>query len=194
MAVAKANWLRSSIGIANRIMTAERMKNAPDDNARRSIQEDSNKIYAAYSKSVKDVVNGDYYLNSNDNNDNKLLPDSYKKQLEKNGFGAKDINDTNAAVNELNSNLSNNFGDKVIIELDTLYTCPSDGIVIYGGYFNAFVELTVNNLNVGTVYGGNQSVRPIYNSYKVKKGDVICIKTYSDNVIYANIHSFAPYK
>ena len=94
MAVAKANWLRSSIGIANRIMTAERMKNAPDDNARRSIQEDSNKIYAAYSKSVKDVVNGDYYLNSNDKNDNKLLPDSYKKQLEKNGFGAKDINTT----------------------------------------------------------------------------------------------------
>ena len=104
---------------------------------------------------------------------------------------AKDIQDQ---VDVLNSNLNNNFDSQIVIALDTPYSCPSDGIVLYGGYFNAIVELTINNTTVGRVYGGGQSNASIFNSYKVKKGDVICIKTHSDNVIYTNIHSFAPYK
>ena len=51
----------------------------------------SNKIYAAMSKSIKDIVNGEFYLNGENDNKNKDIADSYKKQLEKDGFGAKDI-------------------------------------------------------------------------------------------------------
>lgn len=92
LAIAKADWLRSSIGLANRIITDERVSKAKNEDEKKAIEEKSNKIYAAYSQAVKDVVNGNYYLNGDNDNNNKRVPDSYKKQLEKDGFGAKDIN------------------------------------------------------------------------------------------------------
>lgn len=92
MAIAKGYWLRTSIGLANKILTEESLKNANNDAERTAIQEAANNVYSAYSKSIKDVVNGNYTLSGNNNNNNKLIPDSFKKQLEKDGFGAKDIN------------------------------------------------------------------------------------------------------
>lgn len=91
LAIAKADWLRSSIGLANQVFTAERMKTAKNDTDKANIAKDSDRIYAALSKSVKDVVRGDFYLNGENDNKNKVVPDSYKKQLEKDGFGSKDI-------------------------------------------------------------------------------------------------------
>ena len=91
MAVAKGDWLRSSIGIANNIMKEERLAKAKTNDDRKEIEEDSNRIYAALSKSIKDVVRGDFYLNGENPNKDKEVADSYKKQLEKDGFGAKDF-------------------------------------------------------------------------------------------------------
>ena len=88
-AIAKADLIRSSFGIANNIITNERLQKAHDDKAREDIRQDSNRIYAAISKSIKDVVNGDFYLNGENNNKDKSVADSYKKQLEKDGFGSK---------------------------------------------------------------------------------------------------------
>ena len=91
MAIAKGDWLRSSFGIANNIIKERRLKGVTDKNQRREIENDSNKIYSAFSQSVKDVVNGNFYLNGENTNKDKETPDSYKKQLEKDGFGSKDI-------------------------------------------------------------------------------------------------------
>ena len=91
MAVAKGDWLRSSFGIANNIIKERRLNGVTDDKQRQEIINDSNKIYSAFSRSVRDVVNGDFYLNGENTNKDKETPDSYKKQLEKDGFGSKDI-------------------------------------------------------------------------------------------------------
>ena len=91
MAIAKGDWLRSSFGIANNIIKERRLKDVTDNNQRQEIINDSNKIYAAFSQSVRDVVNGNFYLNGENTNKDKEIADSYKKQLEKDGFGSKDI-------------------------------------------------------------------------------------------------------
>ncbi len=91
MAIAKGDWLRSSFGIANNIIKERRLNGVTDNKQREEIINDSNKIYAAFSRSVRDVVNGDFYLNGENTNKDKETPDSYKKQLEKDGFGSKDI-------------------------------------------------------------------------------------------------------
>ena len=112
-------------------------------------------------------------------------------------FGAKDINDTNAAVNELNSNLSNNFGEPITIPLDTPYTCPSDGVVKIAVYFTAYLHINVNGLTVSSIYGGSQSANTVKSSWRVRKGDIVNIfstGTSESSMKYITIHDFVPYK
>lgn len=90
-AIAKADWIRSSIGVVNNIVKNERLSKAHDDNSRKEIQKDSDKIFAALSQSIRDIADGNYYLNGENTNKNKSIADSYKKQLEKDGFGAMDV-------------------------------------------------------------------------------------------------------
>ena len=125
MAVAKGNWLRSSIGLANRIITEKRLEGVTDESVRDEIKADSNKIYAGYSKAISDVVKGEYFLNDKNSNDSKLVPDSYKKQLEKDGFGSKDILTAFDIITEQakenydieNTNLTNDYANKEFSQL-----------------------------------------------------------------------------
>lgn len=106
-AVAKADWIRSSVGIANELVRQKRISEIDNDGsiqnkdeAKKQVNEKASKTYAAFSKSIKDVVNGNYYLNGEDDNFSKKAPDSLKKQTEKDGFGSKDINTAFAIVKD----------------------------------------------------------------------------------------------
>ena len=92
-AIANGELLRNSIGSVNYQLKTEELKNAKDDNERQKIEDKYNKIYAAMSKSVADVVNGKYYKNAGDVQANKSIPESFKKTGEKDGFGTKPIPD-----------------------------------------------------------------------------------------------------
>ena len=92
-AIANGELLRNSIGAVNYALKNEELKTAKNDKERQKIEEKYNKIYAAMSKSVADVVNGNYYKNSSVSQKNKALPDEFKKTGEKDGFGTKPIPD-----------------------------------------------------------------------------------------------------
>lgn len=96
------------------------------------------------------------------------------------------------AVDKLNSYLSNNFGAATVISLSTPYTCPSDGWIKFGAYGATAVILSVNEQRVGAVYGGGQTNATVFNTYKVRKGDIVTVN-YAGTASEANTHHFYPY-
>lgn len=98
------------------------------------------------------------------------------------------------AIDELNTNLSNNFGTSIDIEIDTEYTCPDDGIVLFGGYGTSVTGLNINGHIIAYVYGGDQAYVSIAQSWRVKKGDIVVIQRLVDTTgLEINIHNFVPY-
>lgn len=95
-------------------------------------------------------------------------------------------------IDNVANQLKNNFNNNINIPLNTDYTCITNGIVQFGGYGPTFVILSVNGVPVETVYCGNQAYHGIYNSYRVKKGDIIKIEYMEGLAEYANVHVFKP--
>lgn len=123
-AVANGELLRNSIGDVN-----ERMKNAEKEKISKSNMSEDEKqakyretdekytrIYGALSKSIADVVNGDYFRNESESTQ-KNIPDSYKKTLEKDGFGAKPVPD---AFDIVYDQAVNKHGIKGLLKEDEL--------------------------------------------------------------------------
>ena len=95
-------------------------------------------------------------------------------------FGAKDINDTNAAVNELNESLGGNtLGTIVSLTQNVDYTCPCTGYFqIQCGYeYGSYAKGVINNNVLMVVSSSGTSgvtlVSPPRTSVIVKKGMVI---------------------
>ena len=91
--IANGELLRNSIGSVNNTLKNQELQKAKNDGERQKIEEKYNKIYAAMSQSVADVVNGNYYKNDSAVQADKSMPDSLKKTLEKDGFGTKPVPD-----------------------------------------------------------------------------------------------------
>ena len=97
--VANGMLLRGSIGGINEKFKQEELKKVNDSSRpehekqaeRDRIIEKYNKIYAAFSGAVADVVNGKYYRTEDETDKSNLTPDSIKKINEKEGFGSKPI-------------------------------------------------------------------------------------------------------
>ena len=102
------------------------------------------------------------------------------------------INALKNSILGINHQLNNQFGSNINIALNTEYTCSTDGIVQFGGYGPTFVMLSVNGVPVEVVYCGNQASHGVYNSYRVKKGDIIKIERMEGLDEYANVHVFKP--
>ena len=102
------------------------------------------------------------------------------------------INALKNSILGINNQLNNQFGSNINIALNTEYTCSTDGIVQFGGYGPTFVMLSVNGVPVEVVYCGNQASHGVYNSYRVKKGDIIKIERMEGLDEYANVHVFKP--
>lgn len=102
------------------------------------------------------------------------------------------INALKNSILGVNHQLNNQFGSNINIALNTDYTCPTDGIVQFGGYGPTFVILSVNGVSVEVVYCGNQAAHGVYNSYRVKKGDIIKIERMEGLDEYANVRVFKP--
>lgn len=88
------------------------------------------------------------------------------------------------------TNITNRFDSSVDLSLGVAYTCPNDGIVQYGGNGDSFTVLNVNGVEVGVAFGGNQTNRAVYNTYKVNKGDVVTITNPIGSDSY--IHRYYP--
>ena len=99
-AVANGDLLRASIGKINEDLKNEEKaeisrRNISEDEKQRHYAQTDRKyeeIYKALSKSVADVVKGEYYKTQDDKHD-LSTPDSAKKIGEKDGFGSKPIPD-----------------------------------------------------------------------------------------------------
>ncbi|MCM1265828.1 MAG: hypothetical protein NC200_06480 [Candidatus Gastranaerophilales bacterium] len=99
-AVANGALLRGSIGSANQTLrdaehaevNNSNISNDEKENKNKEIDEKYNAIYTALSKSIADVVNGNYYKTKHEEH-GLSTPDSYKKVGEKDGFGSKAIPD-----------------------------------------------------------------------------------------------------
>lgn len=94
------------------------------------------------------------------------------------------------SMSNIDHQLSNNFSVNTDIPLNTNFTCTTDGIVQFGGYGPTFVELDVNGQAVEMLYCGNQAYHGVFNSYRVKKGDIVKITYYEGQESYANVHVF----
>lgn len=95
------------------------------------------------------------------------------------------------AINEVaesggGGGISNNFGTPIDIAVNTEYTCPSNGMVMVGGYgAGKFVNITVNGLMVlqQSTIDGNATYRY---TWRMNKGDKVIL---GGN---ATIHQFYP--
>ena len=100
-AVANGELLRNSIGFVNeKLKNQEKAEVSKSDISQhdkeikyRAIEHKYDLAYQALSKSVADVVNGNYYMNESEKSHGKDVPDSLKKANEKDGFGSKPIPD-----------------------------------------------------------------------------------------------------
>lgn len=96
-------------------------------------------------------------------------------------------------LTELKACDSNNFDTAQSISLNTDFTITNDygGYVLYGAYGGDIVRLYVNNVQMGCVYGGNQSTASSSNTFRVYKGDVVkLVPVISTGAI--NVHSYNP--
>lgn len=99
-AVANGALLKAGIGKANEELKQEELKQVRESNISdeekgnkyREIGEKYDAIYAAFAKSIADVVNGDYYKTKQEKH-GLSVPDSFKKVGEKDGFGSKAVPD-----------------------------------------------------------------------------------------------------
>lgn len=106
------------------------------------------------------------------------------------------LGDLKDDVEQINTDLSdirsNDFGTEVNITVGTDYTCPSDGVVLYGAYGLGLSTLLVNGVGVGAVYGGNQANISVIGSFRVFQGDTVKITVGAEYASQANIHKFIP--
>ena len=123
-AVANGELLRNSIGAINNDLKNEEKRKVSESNISEDkkqakyaeIDDKYNKLYSALSKSVADVVNGKYYKNADDKH-SSANPDSYKKVLEKDGFGSKPIPD---AFDIVFDQAEEKYGVKGLLDKDAL--------------------------------------------------------------------------
>ncbi len=98
---------------------------------------------------------------------------------------------------QLNNKLSidkNHFEvNSINITVGQDFTITQNGIVMYGGYGVATMKLTVNGIEVGQCYAGNQTKASLYNSWRVYKDDVVKIEQISGGTSEGNVHLFRPY-
>jgi len=88
--IAKAEWLKTSFGIANEILKNKEKKGKSSEE-QKQIDQKYAQAFNSMSVALGAIVRGDYYMNgANENKDGNVV-DSYKKQLEKDGFGTKDL-------------------------------------------------------------------------------------------------------
>ncbi len=99
-AIANGELLRNSIGYANNELHFQACENIRNNVSHDKQQAEFDKadrrykkLYELMSKATADVVNGDYYKNNSEKASNKNVADSYKKVLEKDGFGTKPVSD-----------------------------------------------------------------------------------------------------
>lgn len=76
-----------------------------------------NTLYSLMSRAVADVVNGNYYKNNSKGAIDKKVPDSYKKVLEKDGFGTKPVPDAFDIIYNQAVYLNSKAGDEEKIEM-----------------------------------------------------------------------------
>ena len=119
-AIANGELLRNSIGFVNNELHYQACENirktvSPDKQQAEFDKADERykRLYELMSKATADVVNGEYYKNASEGAKNKGAVDSYKKVLEKDGFGTKPVPDAFDIIYDQAVHLNNTSDNKI---------------------------------------------------------------------------------